>query len=194
MTDSAGTEREKHMKQLKRRMECWREVILPLNSILLWERSWYPGLIVGITSTIFFLIWVLEPALLTIISVSLLVLALIDYLVTPLASFLCAVNSWTGQKEKKLNEICQNLSVTILQLQNLWRSMLQTRNDRPNIYYAGIITCLVICIWIGNTINNLLIFYIAVNVILLLPGLRHKGRAMSAIAFVHDYVSHAKKS
>ncbi|XP_053994021.1 ADP-ribosylation factor-like protein 6-interacting protein 1 [Hylaeus volcanicus] len=194
MTDSAGTEREKYMKQLKRKMECWREVILPLNSILLWERSWDPGLILGITSTIFFLIWVLEPALLTIISVSLLVLALIDYLVTPLASFLCAVNSWTGQKEKKLNEICQNLSVTILQLQNLWRSMLQMRNDRPNIYYAGIITCLIICIWIGSTINNLLLFYIAVNVILLTPGLRHKGRAMSAIAFVHDYVSHAKKS
>ncbi|XP_054006667.1 ADP-ribosylation factor-like protein 6-interacting protein 1 [Hylaeus anthracinus] len=194
MTDSAGTEREKYMKQLKRKMECWREVILPLNSILLWERSWDPGLILGITSTIFFLIWVLEPALLTIISVSLLVLALIDYLVTPLASFLCTVNSWTGQKEKKLNEICQNLSVTILQLQNLWRSMLQMRNDRPNIYYAGIITCLIICIWIGSTINNLLLFYIAVNVILLTPGLRHKGRAMSAIAFVHDYVSHAKKS
>ena len=41
------------MKQLKRRMECWREVILPLNSILLWERSWYPGLILGITTIIF---------------------------------------------------------------------------------------------------------------------------------------------
>ncbi|XP_076176501.1 ADP-ribosylation factor-like 6 interacting protein 1 [Ptiloglossa arizonensis] len=194
MTDSAGTEREKHMKQLKRRMECWREVILPLNSILLWERSWNPGLIVGITSTIFFLIWVLEPALLTIISISLLVLALIDYLVPPLTSFLCTVNSWTGQKEKKLNEICQNLSVTILQLQSLWRSMLQTRNDRPHVYYAGIITCLIICTWIGSTINNLLLFYIAVNTILLMPGLRHKGRAMSAITFVRDYLSHAKKS
>ncbi|XP_043261913.1 ADP-ribosylation factor-like protein 6-interacting protein 1 isoform X2 [Colletes gigas] len=184
MSDSAGIEREKHMKQLKRLMEWCREAILLLNSILLWERSWYPGLIVGTTSTIFFLIWVLEPALLTIISVSLLVLALVDYLVSPLTALLCS--SWTGQKERKLNEICQNLSVTLLQLQNLWRSMLQ--------YYVGLIVCLTICIWVGNAINNLLLFYIAVNAILLMPGLRRKGRAMLSISFVRDYVSHAEKT
>ncbi|XP_031834614.1 ADP-ribosylation factor-like 6 interacting protein 1 isoform X2 [Nomia melanderi] len=185
---------EKHMKQLKRRMECWREVILPLNSILLWERSWYPGLIIGVTSMIFFLIWILEPAFLTIISVFLLALALVDYFVPPITSLLCTVNGWTGQKEKKLNEICQNLSATILQLQGVWNSMLQTRNDRPNFYYAGIITCLIICTWIGSTINNLLLFYIAVNAILLSPGLRHKRRVMSAITFIRDHLSDAKKS
>ncbi|XP_029031910.1 ADP-ribosylation factor-like protein 6-interacting protein 1 isoform X2 [Osmia bicornis bicornis] len=174
------------MKQLKRRMECWRELILPLNSILLWERSWYPGLILGITTTIFFLIWMLEPAFLTIISIFLLLLALIDYLVPPMTSLLYPVNSWTGQKEKKLNEICQNLSITILHLQNLWRSMLQTRKDRPNVYYAAIITFLVICIWIGSTINNLLLSYITVNIVLLMPGLRHRGRAIST--FVRDCV------
>lgn len=173
------------MKQLKRRMECWREVILPLNSILLWERSWYPGLILGATSIIFFMIWMLEPAFLTVISVTLLVLALVDYLLPPLTSFLCSFNTWTGQKEKKLNEICQNLSATILYLQSLWRSILQTRNERPNVYYTAIITCLIACIWIGNTINNLLLFYIAVNAILLTPGLRHNFA---------DYLSHAKKS
>lgn len=186
MSDNTGVEREKHMKQLKRRMECWREVILPLNSILLWERSWYPGLILGITTTIFFLVWMLEPALLTMISILLLLLALIDYIVPPMTSFLYPVNSWTGQKEKKLNEICQNLSAAILRLQNVWNSMLQTRKDRPNVYYAAIITFLMSCIWIGSTVNNLLLSYIAVNSILLMPGLRHKGRAIST--FVRDYL------
>ncbi|XP_033337942.2 ADP-ribosylation factor-like 6 interacting protein 1 isoform X1 [Megalopta genalis] len=193
MTDSATIEREHHMKQLKRRMECWREVILPMNSILLWERSWYPGLIFGVTSTIFFLIWILEPAFLTIVSVTLLVLALVDYLVPPMTSLLCAANGWTGQKEKKLNEICQNLSGTILQFQDLWASVLETRNTRPSFYCSGIITCLLLCTWIGSTINNLFLFYIAVNAILLLPGFRHKGRVISAIIFVRDHLSHSKK-
>lgn len=79
------------------------------------------------------LIWMLEPAILTIISVSLLILALVDYLVPPVSSLLSPVNKWTGQKEKKLNEICQNLSIIILQLQSLWKLMLKTRNDRPNV-------------------------------------------------------------
>lgn len=178
------------MKQLKRKMECWREVILPLNSILLWERSWYPGLIVGLTTTIFFMIWMMEPALLTLISMCLLVLALVDYLVPTVASVFCTANNWTGQKEKKLNEICQNLSSTILQLQSTWRSIVQTRNDRPNIYYGVTTISLVLFAWIGNTINNLFLFYIAVNAILLAPGLRHKGRAQSAIKFAYDYFTH----
>jgi hypothetical protein len=45
---------DKRVKQLKRELEGWREVILPLNSILLWEKNWYPGMLVGIT-TVFFL-------------------------------------------------------------------------------------------------------------------------------------------
>ncbi|CAK9803671.1 ADP-ribosylation factor-like protein 6-interacting protein 1 [Anthophora quadrimaculata] len=194
MSDNTSIERQEHIKQLKRRMECWREVILPFNSILLWERSWYPGLILTITTTIFLLIWMLEPAVLTIISISLLVLTSVDYLVPPLTSFLCPVDSWTGQKERKLNKICENLSTIILQLQHLWKSMLQIRNDRPNVYYAGIIACLIVCIWIGSTINNLFLLYIAVNALLLMPGLKHKGRAMSAISCVRNYLSYNKKS
>ncbi|XP_017891469.1 ADP-ribosylation factor-like protein 6-interacting protein 1 [Ceratina calcarata] len=188
MADSATIEREKHTKQLKRKIECWRELILSLNSILLWEQSWYPALILGITTTIFLLIWTLEPTVLTIISVSLLVLALIDYIVPPITSFLSPANNWTGQKEKELDEICQNLSALILQLQSLWKLMLQTRKDRPNFYCAGIIICLMLCIWIGNTVNNLLLFYIAVNAILLMPGLRHKKRPMAVINYVRDFV------
>lgn len=88
-------------------------------------------------------------------------------------------------------------------------------------YYAGIITCLIICIWIGSTINNLLLFYITgnnflnnlfdyflyneyinvlfywnvtVNILLLTPGFRYKGRAMSVISYVRDSLSHDKQS
>lgn len=78
-------------------------------------------------------IWILEPALLTMISVFLLIFALVDYLVPILTSVLCNAQNWTGQKEKKLIEICQNLSVTILQVQGAWTSVSKIRHDRPNI-------------------------------------------------------------
>lgn len=182
------------MKQLKRRMECWREIILPLNSILLWERSWYPGLILGFTNFLFLLIWFMEPALLTVISVCLLVVALVDYFVPILSSAFFSTNSWTGQKERKLEEICQNLSVAILQLQGLGKTMLNARNNRPNIYYGSTTLCLVLLAWLGSTINNLFLIYLAVNAILLAPGLRHKGRAQQAIKFIYNYLMHRKLS
>lgn len=78
-------------------------------------------------------IWILELSLLAIISICLLVLALVDYLVPILTSLLCNAQSWTGQKEKKLIEICQNLSATMAQIESLWTSAAKTRLDRPNI-------------------------------------------------------------
>jgi len=74
--------------------------------------------------------------MLTIISICLLTFALVDYFVPILTSVLCNTQSWTGQKEKKLIEICQNLSGTILQMQNTWISISKMRHDRPNIVNA----------------------------------------------------------
>lgn len=188
MTDDGTPDKERHMKQLKRKMECWREIILPLNSILLWERSWHPGLIVGFITVIFFTIWLLEPTILTMISVCLLTFALIDYLVPILTSVLCNTQSWTGQKEKKLNEICQNLSAAILQMQNTWTSISKMRHDRPNTYYGATILSLIVFAWLGSTVNNLLLLYITVNTALLTPGLKHKGRARSAVKCAYDHL------
>lgn len=71
------------------------------------------------------------------ISMCLLILALVDYLVPILTSILCNAQSWTGQKEKKLIEICQNLSTTMMQIQSTWASIAKIRHDRPNIVSAA---------------------------------------------------------
>jgi len=78
------------------------------------------------------------------ISICLLVFAVVDYLVPILTSVLCNAQSWTGQKEKKLIEICQNLSITILQMQGTWTSISKIRQDRPNIvseFFLIHVTC-----------------------------------------------------
>ncbi|XP_020282753.1 ADP-ribosylation factor-like protein 6-interacting protein 1 [Pseudomyrmex gracilis] len=189
MTDDGTIDKEKHMKQLKRKMESWREIILPLYSILLWERSWYPGLIFGFVTMVFCTIWILEPPLLTMISMCLLIFALVDYLVPTLTSFLCNAQSWTGQKEKKLIEICQSLSDAILEIQRVWASLSRIRHNRPNLYYSAVIFCLILFAWIGNSINNLLLFYILVNSFLLTPGFRHTGFARWLVQYVYDHVT-----
>ncbi|XP_015111549.1 ADP-ribosylation factor-like protein 6-interacting protein 1 [Diachasma alloeum] len=188
------SEKEKCMKQLKRRMEPWREAVLPINSVILWEKSWYPGLILGVTTTLFLFIWVLEPAFVTIISISLLLAALIDYLVPVLSSTFISSTAWTGQKEKKLEEICLNLSEMIIQTQNAWKYLLNARNNRPTIYYGSITLGLSLLAWLGNIVNNLLLMYLIVSISLLLPGLKHKGRVQSALTYIYKYLMHQKKA
>ncbi|XP_011308910.1 ADP-ribosylation factor-like protein 6-interacting protein 1 [Fopius arisanus] len=188
------SEKEKCMKQLKRRMEAWREVVLPINSVMLWEKTWYPGLILGVTTTLFLFIWMLEPAFVTIISISLLLAALIDYLVPVLSSTFISSSAWTGQKEKKLEEICQNLSEIIIQGQNARKYLLNARSSRPMIYYGSITLGLSLLAWLGNIVNNLLLMYLIVNTILLLPGLKHKGRVQSGLKHAYKYLLQQKKA
>lgn len=74
-----------------------------------------------------------EPAFLTVVSITLLILALIDYLVPILTSTFLSSNDWNGKKERKLEDICQSLSGFILQMQDFWALMLKARNNRPTI-------------------------------------------------------------
>ncbi|XP_046736603.1 ADP-ribosylation factor-like protein 6-interacting protein 1 [Diprion similis] len=194
MPDTPAVEKDKQMKQLKRCMECWREVILPLNSILLWEQSWHPGLILGLTTSIFLLMWFMEPAILTVISVGLLLMALGDYLGPILISTFCSTNSWTGQKERKLDEICQRLSNAITQLQSIWKTALWARTNHANMYYGVITAVLLGLALIGNTVNNLFLMYVIVNSLLLLPGLRHNGRMQQPIKLLCSYLTRPKLS
>lgn len=69
----------------------------------------------------------------TIISLALLTLALIDYLVPIITSTFISATTWNGQKERKFDEICQSLSEMILQVKIMWKYILNARNNRPNI-------------------------------------------------------------
>ncbi|XP_043274274.1 ADP-ribosylation factor-like protein 6-interacting protein 1 [Venturia canescens] len=194
MPDNATTEKDKHMKQLKRRMECWREIVLHINSILLWEKSWYPGLILGLTTSIALFVWILEPAFLTIIALCLATCALIDYLVPIVAPKFVSSSAWNGQKERKFDEICQTLSAAILYMDKEWKFLLNARNNRPHTYYWTITICLLILAWIGNTVNNLLLIYLTVNCILLIPGLHHKCGGENAVMYVINNMMRRKMS
>ncbi|GLH00177.1 Acyl carrier protein, mitochondrial [Gryllus bimaculatus] len=129
----ASTEQEKRVKQLKRELEGWREVIIPVNSILLWEKNWYPGMLVGLTTTVFLFLWYLDPSVLTTVSVLGLITTLVDYLVPTLTASICHPDSWTGLKERKLEEICRNLIATQTQLMFYWALFYDMRQSRPRV-------------------------------------------------------------
>nr|CAD7409249.1 unnamed protein product [Timema poppensis] len=168
-------DQDKRVKELKRELEGWREVILPLNSVILWENNLYPGLLAGVTTAFFLLFWLLDPSLLTTVSVIGLVAALVDYLVPTLTASLSHPESWTGAKERKLEEICRALAIAEHQGFSYCKTFYDMRNTRPKMYYLSVIVSLVFLAWLGNTVNNLLLTYLFVLMLLLLPGLKHHG-------------------
>jgi hypothetical protein len=170
-----ASEQDKRVKQLKRELEGWREVILPLNSVLLWEKSWYPGLLVGITTTFFLLFWYLGPSVLTTVSVIGLIATLVDYLVPTLTASVCHPENWTGIKERKLEEICRELANAQTQAAYKWAVFYDMRHSRPKMYYLTVVSSLLFLAWLGNMVNNLLLTYLTVTTAVLLPGMKHHG-------------------
>lgn len=176
MADGMGsTDQEKRVKQLKRELEGWREVIIPLNSVLLWEKNWYPGMLVGLSTVVFFFLWYLDPSVLTTVSVLGLITTLVDYLVPTLTASICHPDSWTGIKERKLEEICRSLVSAQMQLLFYWALFYDMRQTRPRVYYTSVVSTLICLAWLGNLINNLLLTYLLFTTSLLIPGLKHHG-------------------
>lgn len=173
MADSVtSNDLDKRVKKIKRDLEGWREVLIPLNSVLLWEKNWYPGMLIGITTSIFMLFWYLDPSVLTTISVVGLLTTLVDYLVPTLTSSICHPDNWTGIKERQLEEICRSLASVQAQAAHCFGLVSDTRQSRPNIYYASVVLTLVALAWIGSATNNLLLAYLIVTSLILLPGMR----------------------
>lgn len=188
-----ANEQDKRVKQLKRELEGWREVILPLNSVLLWDKNWYPGMLTGVTTTLFLLFWYLDPSVLTTVSVIGLIATLVDYLVPTLTASICHPESWTGSKERKLEEICRGLAHTQAQLAMKWASFYDMRHSRPKVYYATVVSSLLFLAWLGNMVNNLLLTYFAVTTTILLPGMKHHGLLKKYFAQVTVSVSETIK-
>uniref|UniRef100_A0A1B6LS75 RETREG1-3/ARL6IP-like N-terminal reticulon-homology domain-containing protein n=1 Tax=Graphocephala atropunctata TaxID=36148 RepID=A0A1B6LS75_9HEMI len=171
---SVGNEKDS-VKKLKRELEGWREIILQLHSVLLWEKQWYPALVAGISSAIFTLLWLLEPSLLTTVSGAGLLVTLLDYLVPTVCAGLYRADNWTGAKERQFEDICRTLaqsySTASLQLRAFW----DLKVSSPKLYYSVAVTTLTILAYIGNKVNNLALSYILVTFLFLMPGLNHHG-------------------
>ncbi|KAK6637512.1 hypothetical protein RUM44_007934 [Polyplax serrata] len=166
---------EKEAKKLKRDLESWREVILPLNSVLLWEENAYLGILIGTTTLVFLLLWQLNPSILSMLSFFGIIVTVIDYLVPTLTLHFCHPEKWTSTKERKLEAICTSLASNKIKLTSFIKSFYQMRKESPKRYYAIVIMTLFCLSWIGNSINNLFLTYLAVTSILLLPGIQQRG-------------------
>lgn len=124
---------ELKIKKLKRSLEGWREIILATQSILLWEKQWHPTAILGASSFIFFLLWLIDPSLLTTIAVIGLIATISDYLVPTMSSGLFRNDNWTGAHEKKLEDLCRMLVIYYTHMTTLMGSFYLMRTVRPKM-------------------------------------------------------------
>ncbi|GJQ86867.1 hypothetical protein Trydic_g19535 [Trypoxylus dichotomus] len=166
---------ETQLNKLKSAIKNWREIILPVSSVLLWEKSWHPCALIGGTTILFMSIWLLDPSLLTAISIIGLTITISDYIVPLLTASMMKGDTWSEKKEKQLDEICMMLLKYYNVVVNRATTFCELRALKPKLYYSCTIITLMMLAWIGNNINNLFLTYLFIVAILLLPGMDQNG-------------------
>ncbi|KAM3963064.1 ADP-ribosylation factor-like 6 interacting protein 1 [Aphomia sociella] len=175
MVDTISLEQEQQVKKVKRLLEGWRMALLPLKSVLLWEQQWHPCAIVGSISILYLIIWFLDLNTLATFAIFGLILNFIDFIVPIICNTIYGANSWTGQNEKMFEEICRNIVVGYNKILQQIRSFYSLRETSPCMYYIISISMLCTMAWVASSINNVFLLYILSIVMLLWPGIQHKG-------------------
>jgi hypothetical protein len=160
------------VKLFKRRLENWREVLTHLNALITWEKPYYPGIITGIVTLIFILLWYFDPSVLTTLSIFGIIACVLDYVVPILSASFFDSSKWTGARERKYEEICYELVTLYIHMKAVWESTRQIKETKPYVYFIGILGTLTLTAWIGNLINNLFLTYLIALFTSLLPGVK----------------------
>lgn len=90
-------------------MEPHREAILLLSSVLKWEKKFYPGVIIGVISFLFLILWFLNLSLLTLVGVIGVIAVLIDYGYPIVSKIVFKPENWTGAQEKAYEEVINEI-------------------------------------------------------------------------------------
>ncbi|CAG9864832.1 unnamed protein product [Phyllotreta striolata] len=166
---------ESQIRKLRLSMEEYRELILSANSVLLWEKQWYPTAILTACTVLFTLLWLSDPTVLTVFSTIGLLITIGDYILPTLIASLYKSDNWTADKQSEYEEICTNIVLYKTKFELLVTSYCRMRITNSKTYFGITIAGLFALAWLGNAVNNLLLSYLFVVMVLLLPGTIYNG-------------------
>lgn len=121
---------KKQFNKLKHDFEGFREIILVLSSVLKWEKKFYPGIIFGVISFLFLILWYLDLSLLTLVSVIGLIVILIDYGFPIVSKVIFKPENWTGVQEKSYEEVCDEILTVKLKVCGLTKHLCVSKEEK----------------------------------------------------------------
>ncbi|KAG4075668.1 hypothetical protein HA402_003493 [Bradysia odoriphaga] len=168
------SDQKKMLNKMKHDLEGNREIVLHLNSILKWEKKFFPGLIFGFSTILFLVLWYLDLSTMTMATLMLLIMSVVDVGFPVVSKFIFKPENWTGEHEKQFENVCGEICVAQLAICNALSYVFAKEAKSP---VSSIITIVVLIAlaYIGAVVDNLLLSYLGFLAIMFYPGLLHHG-------------------
>merc|ERR1719187_713801 len=120
------------------------------------------------------LLW-MSPSMITLISLLGLVVTMLDYLGPVLMDRIFSSTQWTGEKEKKLDNVCKSLVSASLLFSSCFSSYSNLKTNSPITHFGTTTTSLLLLAYLGSLVSGMFLSYILMMVVLMLPGLYRRG-------------------
>ncbi|OON16990.1 hypothetical protein X801_07181, partial [Opisthorchis viverrini] len=167
-------EEERDVNLLANDLSDWTGVILKIEGLLNWESPRLLVSILLIVSVIFLLLGMFHPAVLTMLGWFGLTMSVVDF-IGPTLSARVAPEMHPLEAQKRYREFCRRLVHARYLVINFFTFLQELRANHPIAYLFTSLSLLMIGIFVGRHINDLLLLYILTIVCILTPGLRYKG-------------------
>jgi len=156
-------------------VQTWREAVLLADSVLGWDQEWHPAATAGSLTVTFLSIWYLDPSLVTLLSTIGLILTLADYLGPKILDKIFKPESWSTEKERRLESVCRSLVSLSRLASSLSSSVSSMRMESPIIHFSVVTSSLLLMAWLGTIFSGIFILYISTLLVIMLPGLHRRG-------------------
>lgn len=163
------------VSRVKHGLERWREVVVKADDLLAWDKDWYAAVVAGIVTAKFIFVWYWDPTLITLLAFSGLFLTLADYLGPRIINQVCGQDSWTGAKEKRYDQVCEDIVALLENVEVAFQYCREARGRKPIVHFLATIGALFTLAWVGNHVNNFFLAYLVSLGLSMLPGLHRKG-------------------
>lgn len=168
-------DKKKIFNKVKHDLEQWREVLLILNGLLKWDQSFFPGIIAGVLTFVFIILWWLDFSTLTLIALIALFVTVLDYGYPLVSKFIFKPENWSGTQEKQYENVIQEIVDIRCCVTGAISSFFNSRSERSTFYLITVTLGSITLAYIGSTFNNLFLLYLITLVVSLYPGLKEKG-------------------
>ncbi|CRK93165.1 CLUMA_CG006526, isoform A [Clunio marinus] len=168
-------DKKKVFNKVKHDLEVYRELLLILNNILKWEQNFFPGIIGGVLTLLFIILWWLDFSTLTLIALITIFVTVLDYGYPLISKFIFKAENWSGSQEKLYEQVIQDIVDVRLSICSAICSFFSSRSERSTFYLITVTAGSIALAWIGSTFNNLFLVYLTVLILAMYPGLKAKG-------------------
>lgn len=101
-----------------------------LNGVLKWDQSFFPGVIFGVLTFLFIILWWLDLSTLTLIAFITMLITVLDYGYPLVSKFIFKPENWSGTQEKLYENIIQEIVDVKLCIEGSISSFFNSRSER----------------------------------------------------------------